>query len=224
MSYLRYFVPKSIKKIIKKILGFDKKQIPNLDDDRQIEWSWAIKYLPHNKMVLDIGCCYSIISATAARLGNQVVGVDINDEINYSFENFRFVQGDFNSLDINEKFDAVVLASTVEHVGLSGRYNSPEDVDGDLKMMQKIKDLLLEDGEVILTIPVGKDVVFKPFHRVYGSDRLPKLLADFEVLEREFWVKFDKIKWEKVSQQRALTEEGSDCYYGLGLFKLKLKK
>jgi|SaaInlStandDraft_4_1057021.scaffolds.fasta_scaffold57260_2 SAM-dependent methyltransferase len=222
MFHLSNLIPKNIKKIIKKILGYDRINIPNLDDDRQIEWSWSIKYLPHNKKVLDIGCCYSIISATASRLGNQVVGIDLNNDIHYSFDNFRFLEGNIIDLELKEKFDSIILASTIEHVGLSGRYNSPEDKDGDLKTMQKIKDLLIEGGEVILTIPVGQDMVFKPFHRIYGKERLPVLLEGFEVVASEFWIKSDKVNWKEVSKEKALSEIGSECYYGLGLFKLKL--
>lgn len=212
-----------IKKIIKKSLGLSKSEpIPNLNGDRNIEWSWCIKYLPHNKKVLDVGCCYSIISPVAARFGNQVTGVDLNNEIDYSFPNFKLILGNIVDLNFQEKFDCIVLASTVEHIGLSGRYNSPEDEDGDLKTMASLKKCLATDGEVIVTIPFGKDGVFKPFHRVYGRARLPKLFSGFIVLEREFWIKSDLHNWSSVSEEWALNEQGLATYYGLGLFRLKL--
>ncbi len=215
-----------IKKVLKYILHKFRNNepiIPNLDGDRNIEWSWCIKYLPHNKKVLDIGCCYSIISAVSSRLGNDTVGVDLNNEINYKLDNFEFIQGNFTGLNFEKKFNCIVLASTVEHVGLSGRYNSSDDEDGDLKTMEKVKKCLADGGEVILTIPVGKDAVFKPFHRIYGQDRLSKLLQGFEVLNSEFWLKADKINWIQVNKERALQESGSAVYYALGLFRIKLK-
>lgn len=221
-----YQIKNRLKKIAKAILYRNNKPVnPNLDGDRNIEWSWVIKYLPHGKKVLDIGCCYSMISSVAARFDNFVIGSDLNDEINYRFDNFKLVQGDFNTSSFdNNKFDCIVLASTVEHMGLSGRYNSPEDSDGDLKTMRRVKALLAQDGEVLLTIPVGIDGVFKPYHRIYGVKRLSQLLEGFDILEDEFWFKSDKFNWIKVGREKALQESGSEIYYALGLFKLKLKK
>lgn len=214
-----------LKKIIKKMLGLNKPNpVPNLDGDRNIEWTWVFKYLPHNKKVMDIGCCYSIVSATSCRFGNETTGVDLNNEINFVLDNFKFVKGNVVNLNFSEKFDCVVLASTVEHIGLFGRYNSVDDVDGDLKTMKNIKGWLSEGGELIVTIPVGVDGVFLPFHRVYGPDRLSKLFEGFSILDSEFWIKSDKINWIKTTKERALKEQGSPVYYALGLFRLKLNK
>jgi SAM-dependent methyltransferase len=212
----------AINKVLKKFLVDNAKAIPNLEGDRQVEWSWSLALLPRQKKVLDIGCCYSIISATAARLGNEVVGVDLNNEVDYSFANFRFVQGNIIDLNLSEKFDCIVLASTIEHVGLSGRYNSPEDEDGDLKTMVKIRELLNPGGEILLTLPVGQDAVFGSLHRVYGPKRLPQLLAGYQILAEEYWIKRDKINWVKVQRAEALGELGSEIYYGLGLYRLTI--
>jgi len=212
---------KILKKIVKKLLGYDKPPvIPNLDGDRAIEWTWIIQRLPSAKRVLDIGCCYSIISAMAARLGNAVTGVDLNDELSYKMANLKFVRGSVNELSWPESFDCVVLASTVEHIGLSGRYNSAADESGDLTAMAKIRSLLKPQGELLITIPVGRDAVFSPFHRVYGPQRLPQLLAGYQILEEEYWIKKDQKNWEKCGKDEALRENSSAVYYGLGLFRL----
>ena len=60
----------------------------------------------------------------------------------------------------------MVACSAIEHFGLSGRYGASEDPEGDLKAMRKIAAILNPSGQLFLTIPVGADMVFRPWHRV----------------------------------------------------------
>ena len=73
---------------------------------------------------------------------------------------------------------------------------------------------------MLLTIPVGRDQVFTPLHRVYGQDRLPKLLKGWEIQKNEFWVKDPQNRWILVEESVALSTEPVKHYYGLGLFVL----
>jgi len=119
-------------------------------------------------------------------LGYEVVGVDLDATVANEISGFTFIQGDFNRVEVTDGFDVVVACSAIEHFGLSGRYGSAEDEDGDLKAMQKIATLLKSQGQLFLTIPVGTDMVFRPWHRVYGEGRLKSLLDGFEI-EEEGW-------------------------------------
>jgi len=127
-------------------------------------------------------------------------------------------QDDFNELEFGERsFDQVINCSTIEHVGLAGRYGSRAEAYGDLRAMAKLARLLRRDGEMILTLPVGLDDVFAPHHRVYGADRLPRLLEPFVVGEERWWAKPDGRRWEPVRRELALATQGSPSYYVLGL-------
>jgi len=53
--------------------------------------------------------------------------------------------------------------------------------DGDLDAMGILRELLAPGGRMILTIPVGRDQICGPYHRIYGEDRLPRLLDGFGV-------------------------------------------
>jgi hypothetical protein len=74
---------------------------------------------------------------------------------------------------------------------------------------------------MILTIPVGRDAVFSPFHRIYGEMRIKRLLQGFAVLDQEFWAKDASYLWKKCDRQVALATTGSNVYYALGLFLLR---
>jgi hypothetical protein len=81
---------------------------------------------------------------------------------------------------------------------------------------------------MLLTVPVGQDAVFAPLCRVYGKERLPRLLSGF-VLEREmFWVKDAENRWVQCDEETALSFEASAGswdplrnVYALGCFVLR---
>ena len=141
----------------------------------------------------------------------------------------KFVKGDLLSIPFNESsFELVINCSTVEHVGLIGRYGvSIENSDGDISAMARLKFLMTPSARMVMTIPVGVDKVYSPLHRIYGKIRLPLLLKGFEVLEESFWLKDDNNRWVMVDRETALSfvtdassENALENIYGLGCFLL----
>ena len=76
---------------------------------------------------------------------------------------------------------------------------------------------------MILTIPVGKDAVIKPLHRVYGPIRLRQLLHGYKVKKQKYMGKNQKGYWEEINEDEAFRTESSSSYYSLGLFVLCLE-
>ena len=74
---------------------------------------------------------------------------------------------------------------------------------------------------MLLTVPIGKDAIHVPDHRVYGSERLQKLLSGFFVIEQEFWIKNDHNQWIPAKEGSVLRATSSHHHYGLGCFVLK---
>jgi len=87
--------------------------------------------------------------------------------------------------------------------------------------MELFKRILRKGKIMILTIPVGQDQVYSPLHRVYGEERLPKLLRGWEVLREEYWAKDENNCWNQVDMSEALTTKPKGFYYCLGLFVLR---
>jgi hypothetical protein len=72
-----------------------------------------------------------------------------------------------------------------------------------------------------MTIPVGRDLVCAPLHRIYGEERLPRLLEGYSVQEAQYWRRDPAAStWLEVERDDALHTEGSEWYYALGLFVL----
>lgn len=194
-----------------------------LAGDRCIEWQWVLDRLPSPPAaILDIGCVHSYTAGIAAMRGLKVTGLDLLP-LEYGLPNLTFIQGDVTKLEFPpDSFDAIVLCSTIEHVGIEGRFSSVESEAGDITLMAQIKQWLKPSGRVILTIPVGRDAIFRPAHRIYGKTRLPNLLCGYEVVEEAYWVKTTDRLWQPVQKNEALAFEGNAQLYALGLFSLKV--
>lgn len=192
-----------------------------LHGERDVEWSWTLAHVRRGPgRVLDFGSGNGMMALGASFAGNDAVAVDLEPS-QYLFRGhaIEYVQGDFNELDFEpHSFDQILNCSSIEHVGLAGRYGSPDDADGDLRAMAKLADVLKPDGDMVLSIPLGIDAVYAPWHRVYGEHRLPRLLERWLIREESYWGKVAGDQYEPVSRDRALADQGSAGYYALGLF------
>lgn len=197
--------------------GFD------LNGEKLIDWGWICANLPSGpKRALEIGPGKSPIIPAMLSLGYDVTAVDTSADPASIISGFRFVSADFNEFPCDQKFEVIVVCSVVEHIGLAGRYGCTSDVDGDLKAMARIRDLLEPSGQVLLTIPVGHDVVHKPWHRVYGKERLPKLLEGFRVVRNRFLRKEPDGPWFSTTLEAALDTPADIRRYSLGEMVLEL--
>jgi len=198
---------------------------PNLEGDRDVEWGFVAArlavYARPGARVLDFGCGTGTLAFAAASLGLNVLAIDLMPrKLLARCPGLEFRQVDVMELDERNLFDLVINCSTIEHVGLSGRYNAKDDPDGDLRAMAKLRRLMRPDGHMLLTLPIGQDAVIRPLHRVYGPARLPLLLAGYTCKEATFWRKPCGNVWSQCSEPEALAERGSDHYYALGTLVL----
>ena len=197
----------------------------DLSGDRAIEWSWVASRIPAGPgEALDFGSGESNIALVAAHKGFTVTAVDLT-AVAWAYKHplMDFVRGDILELPFEEsRFDLVLNCSSVEHVGLAGRYGvRSERPDGDLEAMSRMRALMRPRAAMLLTIPVGRDAVFSPLHRVYGIERLPRLLEGFTVEHAEYWVKGADNRWSACDEDRALAAPPRERLYGLGCFVLQ---
>lgn len=200
----------------------------NLVGDRDIEWSWVASQMPPGPgEALDFGPGSSPLPLIAIERGFNVTAVDLEPiHLRYTHPRLHFIQGDILRLSLpKEHFDLEIDCSTVEHVGLIGRYGVAENhPNGDLEAMARLREMLKPGGVLLLTIPVGQDAVFAPWHRVYGKERLPRLLDGYVVEKEEFWVKDQENRWIPCDKETALNFEASATLYALGCFVLRPQK
>jgi 2-polyprenyl-3-methyl-5-hydroxy-6-metoxy-1,4-benzoquinol methylase len=232
--YLPGLLYRLLRRLKQRIVSHHKDNHPvvNLLGDRDIEWSWIASQMPSGPgEALDFGPGSSHLGLIAAQRGFNVTAVDLEPvQWPYVHPQLRFVQGDILKLSLpKEHFDLVINCSTIEHVGLAGRYGVTEDrPDGDLEAMARLRELMKPGGVMLLTIPVGQDAVFAPLCRVYGAQRLPRLLEGYIVEKEVFWVKGSENRWTLCNKETALNFEASagswnalQNVYALGGFILR---
>src|SRR5579859_4731896 len=79
-------------------------------------------------------------------------------EVGYSIDNIDIID-----LDSQEQYSTIIAVSTMEHVGQNctptgefGEQNKAIDLEGPLKAIAKVYDLLAIGGQALLTVPFGK--------------------------------------------------------------------
>jgi SAM-dependent methyltransferase len=194
----------------------------SLQGDRWVEWSFCFARMTNGPgTTLDFGADIGFLAITAAQRGHDVIAFDrLASMLDYVHPRVRHVQGDILTHDFgDQRFDQILNCSSVEHVGLGGRYGSSDAADGDLEAMAAMRRLLTPGGRMLLTIPVGRDMVCAPQHRIYGEERLPRLVDGYGIDEQQFWCK-SAAGWTQCARSEALATEGWNAFYSLGLFVL----
>lgn len=198
---------------------------PNLEGDRYIEYSWIAAHAPEGPgEALEFGCGRSYLALIAAQRGFEVTAIDLSPvDWPYAHPRLRFIQKDIFDLKFPlSSLDLIINCSAIEHVGL-GRYGDSLDTNGDLGAMKLLGSLLKPGGIMLLTIPVGQDATFAPRHRVYGPERLPRLLDGYLVEHKVYWAKDGRNRWVIVDEDKALVRKPTPSVYSLGCFVLKAR-
>lgn len=198
----------------------------DLTGDRSVEWSWVASHLQDELgAVLDFGSGDAPLGLIAAMKGGVVTALDLQQlHLPFAMRRLRAEQGDILDFDFaGKRFDLIINCSSIEHVGLAGRYGSRDEPDGDLVAMERLRRVLRTPGGImLLTIPVGNDLVVRPWHRVYGTHRLSLLLKGFRVIDKEFWSKRPGSNlWVQVGEEEAFSVRASESFYALGMFVLR---
>ncbi|MBI5680705.1 MAG: class I SAM-dependent methyltransferase [Methanobacterium sp.] len=211
----------------KKYFQVDPMEIP-LTGDRCIEYAYIIRHLTklnqEYQSVLDVGCFASPLTSIISEMNFKVDGIDLNQKLPYK-GNVNYISGDFISFKFPSNYDICVMCSTIEHIGLEGRFNSPNYISGDINAILKTKEILVDEGILILTIPYGKEKLIHPLHRVYNKEgKLFKEINNyFEVIDEEYYKNNSENVFVKCEETEAKEVEPSENNYALGLFCLKRK-
>lgn len=204
----------------------------NIWGERDVEWSFLSKEMPDGPgEALEFGCEHGYMSLVAAQKGFHVLANDLQKQsFTWQHPNVEFRWGDFLTLDLpTNHFDIAINCSSVEHVGVAGRYGiSAEQNEGDIQVMQRLADVLKPGGLLLMTAPCGRDAVMAPWCRVYGAQRLPRLFAPFQIVKESYWVKDSQNRWVFATREKALDfqprndpSDGHGCAYALGCFVLR---
>ncbi|MBM3255692.1 MAG: class I SAM-dependent methyltransferase [Candidatus Omnitrophica bacterium] len=193
--------------------------------DRYIEYPFAVRNLPKPPArLLDVGCAGSFFPLILAGFGYDAFAVDIRkyaiiNKIKY--ENFRFCNESIIKTGFPDNyFDAITAISTVEHIGLSGRYGISEDSSADKIAVAEMKRITKPNGIIILTVPFGKAKIIKPFSRIYDRDLINQLINTLKIEKEEYYMQDSRDDWYKCTKEEAGEVEATGSRFALCMLAL----
>lgn len=166
-------------------------------NERIVELPFAMSQLAHVKppaRILDIGGAESTFALSAASLGYAVTLLDPQGAP-YEHPNLATFSCRLEDwAQDGEPFAAAFLISAIEHFGLGAYGEQTSRASADREALARVRELLREDGRLVLTTPYGERSV-NEFERVYDDAALEELLEGWEILERRTVVRTDRRTW-----------------------------
>ena len=152
----------------------------------------AVGRLPEGSRILDVGGGESMLGLELASMGYQTT---VLEPRGYPHEHPNLSVAEVGAQDFEtaEPFDAVVLLSTIEHLGI-GAYHLEEHDELDMVAMRALWDVAAPGGLLVLTTPFGKATT-TPLERIYDFERLSRLLTGWAVDEIRLIRRVDATTW-----------------------------
>ncbi len=174
------------------------------------------------KRHIDIG---SRIDGFIAHLASfrEVEVLDIRP-MTSDIQNVSFIQEDLMKPveHLKESTDSLSCLHTIEHFGL-GRYGDPIDIDGHLKGLESMYQMLKKEGTFYFSTQIGLPTLAFNAHRVFGMSYLLNLFkAQYELISFSY-IDDGDILHQKVTLTDENIKNSFRCKLGCGIFELKKK-
>ncbi len=150
--------------------------------------------------------------------------IDVADirAISSSEPNIHFQQADMMEADgkLYNKYDSISSLHAIEHFGL-GRYGDPIDLDGHIKTINNIHNMLQDGGLFYFSTPIGQQRIEFNAHRVFNVSYLLKIFDGKFLLESFSYIDDEKKLHRNQTLDQDQVSNNYGCHYGCGIFILK---
>lgn len=148
---------------------------------------------------------------------------DIRPIKNY-VNNIKFKQADLmcSSPNLFNICDSISSLHAIEHFGL-GRYGDPVDINGHLKAIENISNMLKVGGKFYFSVPIGSQRIEFNAHRVFSIENLLNILSSKFSVDNFSYVDDDGDLHSNVTLTNEKIKQNCNCIYGCGIFELTKK-
>ena len=155
--------------------------------DRAIEYGFIMRELDLQEgKVLDVGFCESPLPFILAGLQcYEVYGIDIR-QFPIEYPGLQTSVQDIRQTTFPDRFfDRIMAVSTIEHLGLAGRYGSYDDINADSKAVSEMTRILKDNGRILITVPFGMASI-DHIQRIYDDKSLEDLFSGLRIEKKEY--------------------------------------
>jgi SAM-dependent methyltransferase len=174
---------------------------------------WALTHLNLLRPALhyDIGSRIDGFAGQASAIC-QIVYVDIRPP-NFEMPRFEFRKGSILELPFADgSIGSLSCLHVVEHIGL-GRYGDLIDPDGPEKALRELERILAPGGQLLLSMPVGRERVEFNAQRVWHPIKPLELFSDLKLLE------FSAVNDRGEFVQKTTPDSFAGARYACGLYR-----
>ncbi len=141
--------------------------------------------------------------------------------LNQPISNVSFRQADLMNLppDLVHYTDSISALHAIEHFGL-GRYGDPIDVDGHLKALDTIYQILKPGGRFYFSTPIGPQGIVYNAHRVFDLSYLIRLFEKDYHIDALSYIDDNEQFVQNADWRSDAVQTNFGCTYGCGIFEL----
>jgi len=159
---------------------------------------------------MDIGSSVTMISVISAFV--PTIFLDYRP-LKSKVAGLWILAGDLLSLPFaDNSVPSLSCLHVIEHIGL-GRYGEPLDPWASAKAAQELERILAPGGQLLLSIPLGRERVQFNAHRVFAPETVLKLFADLTLVD------FALVDDQGVFHVHANPAQASNYEYACGMFE-----
>jgi len=184
-----------------------------MPSERVIEIPWALMELPQSGYILDVGSCEAIYHNCIHHADRYLHCIDPrNCEEESSGSVVYYKQNILGNTLKPNFYDAVLVLSTIEHIGLP-HYDQPTFYFGAHLVLPEIRRLLKPNGILIMTVPAGVSKIAS-WYRQYSPKDLHNLFSDWDA--QYFYWGFNINKYISITEQEVDQYDYRGFGYGAG--------
>jgi SAM-dependent methyltransferase len=153
--------------------------------ERVIEIPWCLQQIPQSGRILDVGSCEAVYLGVIQQLGRELHCLDPRGCSSVIPPGAVFHHQSLIGNTLPRRwFDAVLVVSVIEHIGLPC-YEQEPFARGDERALAEIRELLKPGAPAILTVPAGQSKLMT-WYRQYSPADLQRLFAGWRA-EIQYW-------------------------------------
>lgn len=178
--------------------------------ERVIEVPWVLSQIPQSGVILDVGSCDATYLGAIQQADRQLHCMDPRDCRTNIPPGALFYHDSIIGNDLpRDYFDAVLMVSVVEHIGLPC-YGLAPLPGGDRLAVAECWSLLKPGGRLIVTAPAGQDKIVS-WYRQYSPATLRRMFHGWRC-EFSYWG-FENGSYAPISEEQVERHDYRDYHH-----------